>query len=69
MLSTMNGSLGANSQRLLDQLACLWQAQIAIRQRVAQGVVGAVVVRVAGNELAQQAFHLVGAVKLFCHHG
>ena len=56
-------------QGFLDQLPGFLQLHAAICQDVAQRVVGVVVVRLAGDDLAQQLFHHFLVAGLFGQHG
>ena len=55
----MDGSPGLSSRAFWIRRACLGQAHLAIGQRVAEGVVGVLVVGLELDHPAQQALHLV----------
>mmetsp|Transcript_26221 Transcript_26221/g.61905 ORF Transcript_26221/g.61905 Transcript_26221/m.61905 type:complete len:605 (+) Transcript_26221:4092-5906(+) len=56
-------------ERALDQLLGFAEAQVAIGQRIAQRVVGVVVVGLELDDPAQQGFHLFEAADPLGHHG
>ena len=60
----MNGSPGCSSSAFWISVARLGQAHLAIGERVAERVVGVLVVGLERDHAAQQALHLVEAVEL-----
>ena len=63
------GVVGGKLQGLQDELFGLVQPHPSVRERIAEGVVGVVVVGLARDHLAQQLFHGVGLASLFGEHG
>ena len=64
----MKGSPGLSSSAFWIELSRLGQAQLALGERIAEGVVGMVMVRLELDHPAQQPLHLLHVVELLDDH-